>query len=87
MPLTDMDKRRFEAASAVLDEHGKALAPEILTTIFKHAFPELFSDPPQAWLAPWEATLEMHRRAEGYYSKAIAYREMRDAHIKSQGGE
>lgn len=61
------DPRRIEAAArAILREHvadngdADAIWSENLARVaLDAAFPELSSDPPSAWLAPWEATEAM----------------------------
>jgi len=48
------------------------------------AFPELFTDPPTAWIAPWEATpgmIDAYWNATHAITTADNYAAMRDAHI------
>lgn len=46
-------------AWAELDEHSRNLALVDARSYLAAAFPDLFTDPPQAWIAPWEATEAM----------------------------
>lgn len=53
------------------------------------AFPELASDPPKAWVAPWEITAAMGevQRHKWWYGTEEMWRAARDAHLKEQGHE
>ena len=51
------------------------------------AFPELFADPPQGWIAPWEATQEMaEARAQEVRQRSTVqiWNDMRDSHLKAK---
>lgn len=81
------------AASRVWPDVLNAGAAEYLAELaLRRAFPELFSDPATAWLAPWEATVTMcnaanHRVREwgddltDAEESALDFEAMRDAHL------
>lgn len=62
--------------------------------VLNAAFPELASDPPTGWVAPWEATptmvaafVDAGMPREASYGSIGAWPAMRDAHRKEQGHE
>lgn len=57
------------------------------------AFPELFTTPPQAWMAPWSPSEDDLRKAfndvrydAGYGTRKQAYEKFRDSHTKTETG-
>ena len=83
-------EERIELAARALDsgeEWGDPNADGKAQSALRAAFPELFSTPPTAWLAPMEATDVMLDRANmdiGMLEDEVTadlYRAMRDAHL------
>lgn len=88
--MTDMDKRievavdEFMDWSVAFDNTASARRAEIMSAVPRAAFPELFTDPLQCWLAPWEATEKMITATDaGYSSPEGIYAVMRAAHLAS----
>lgn len=95
-----IEQKRIEAAMrAYLASPSTLEARAMVTGILNAAYPELESDPPKAWVAPWIATEAMRTSmarvtsdeqrvdATVHRSKAKIYEAMRDAHLKEQGHE
>ena len=84
--MKDLDAR-IEAAADILSAMFRMTthAPERdARDIIATAFPELFTDPPTAWIAPWEATEVMQDSWWDNFNTddvPTAYRAMRDVHI------
>lgn len=57
MTVRDLEARIEAAACQMIA--GDAATIEDAQEILRAAFPELFTDPPTAWLAPWEMTEQM----------------------------
>lgn len=55
------------------------------------AFPELASDPPTGWVAPWTETKTMWKAGDAECNADeeidVVWSAMRDAHLKEQGHE
>jgi hypothetical protein len=63
---------------------AEALTGGNVVSVLRAAFPELFTDPPTAWIAPWDMTKEMGTAAWDRFdndSMAEAYAGMRDAYL------
>lgn len=60
--MTELDKR-IVAAHAVLADYLPPSVERIVVAdkMCRAAFPELFTEPPQAWIAPWELTTDLKR--------------------------
>jgi hypothetical protein len=55
-----------------------------VTYLLTAAFPGLFTDPPQVWLAPVEATFEMKREWRGDdFECHYVWKKLRDAYLAS----
>lgn len=72
---------------AELHRYACQLYRSMAKASIRAAFPELFADPPEAWIAPWEPTRAMEDAADsidGAYEAMFGdahYRVMRDAHV------
>ena len=49
--------------------------------VIRAAFRELFTDPPSAWLAPWEVSESMANEMECQFSTEAQWEAARDAHL------
>lgn len=92
-----IDPNRVEAAAMVLAANDASERPDwggfrdIASAALAAAFPELSSDPPTGWVAPWEATGRMVGAAVetadfllGYAKAEELYQAARDAHTKEK---
>jgi hypothetical protein len=85
MPI---ETKRVEAAIEAANEIIIDGAPvkDFVEAVLAAAWPELASDPPTAWVAPWEATEamghEMFMQGEDVWEM---WRCARDAHTKGHG--
>lgn len=77
-------ERRVELAAKHLLGDANPDAVDVARDILAAAFPELFSDPPAAWLAPMEPTKAM-MRALFMPGMADAWAKWRDAHLNTTG--
>lgn len=94
--MTDLD-RRIEAAAEMVQWPDWGTDDDLIkhtTEILRAAFPELFTNPPTAWIAPWEATGDMELSIEGMGGKwdplSAEIRDkvwpiVRDAHLAKDG--
>lgn len=77
-------KRVVKVTKLSHDINGTGLTRvEEAAVIIRAAFPELFTDPPTAWIAPFEATDEMKRSTFDGADADLAYAMMREAHLRA----
>ncbi len=74
---------RIEAARRAYPRLTVSMSRDEAQTVLRAAFPELFTDPPTAWIAPWEADEGMAKQSQ-FFTPHENYRAMRDHHL-SQG--
>ena len=85
MPI---DQKRVEAAATMLEGFDLFVLEstgqwqEAARALLTAAYPELASDPPTAWLAPWEPSNEMWTITSADPWPAGSWDAMRDAHTK-----
>ncbi len=88
--MTTLDERIEAAAKARrgpgglvswedLDEKAKAAAIATARRYLTAAFPELFTDPPTMWLAPWDCDRDMIKATVGQSWRLVDFAAMRDS--------
>jgi hypothetical protein len=93
-------EERIEAAADAIFEtrYNDGPALDLARDAIRAAFPELFTDPPTAWIAPWEAdgvmaiagahsTTVNDFEFDPYQAMEFAFDAMRDSHLSTLKGE